>query len=264
MGYTRHLACTEPEPRDPDKIWRYMDFTQFVHLLENKELFFPRANNMDDPYEGTIPNSQEEKRHEILNEKSATWAVQLLPKLRKVIKRYTFLSCWHMNGGESAAMWDIYLNSDQGVCIQSSFESLRDSMDTDEDVFISKVKYVDYAEVEIPGWEGLADTISPFIYKRDAFKHESELRAIIHDLPWYQSGGTGKITVDDIRDEDLENGGYEPGRSVSVDLDELIESIRVSPEAGSWVETLVEDVCDEYGLDTNLIDDSPMDQEPHH
>jgi len=161
-------------------------------------------------------------------------------------------------------MWDIYLNSDQGVCIQSSFESLRDSMDTDEDVFISKVKYVDYAEVEIPGWEGLADTISPFIYKRDAFKHESELRAIIHDLPWYQSGGTGKITVDDIRDEDLENGGYEPGRSVSVDLDELIESIRVSPEAGSWVETLVEDVCDEYGLDTNLIDDSPMDQEPHH
>ena len=35
------------------KIWRYMDFTKFVSMLENKGIFFPSLAMFDDPFEGS-------------------------------------------------------------------------------------------------------------------------------------------------------------------------------------------------------------------
>lgn len=37
------------------KIWRYMDFTKFVNILETKSLFFVRSDKFEDPYEGSYP-----------------------------------------------------------------------------------------------------------------------------------------------------------------------------------------------------------------
>jgi|HubBroStandDraft_1064217.scaffolds.fasta_scaffold230846_3 hypothetical protein len=49
----RHPAF-EP-PADPQtKIWRYMDFTQFVSMLEEKGLLFTRADLLVDKFEGTM------------------------------------------------------------------------------------------------------------------------------------------------------------------------------------------------------------------
>ncbi|QLG62216.1 DUF2971 domain-containing protein [Halorarum salinum] len=265
MGYTRHPSCNPPGTDDPDKIWRYMDFTQLVSLLENDELYFPRADSLEDPFEGSLPVSHKNNvREEIFNEKSVNWAVQHLPKFRKICRKFTFLSCWHMNRGESAAMWDIYLKSNQGICIQSTIDDLIEGLNTEYNVYLSKVKYIDYTDAKIPGWTGLGDTISPFIYKRESFKHESEVRAIIHELPWHYSDEGGKITSEDIGDEDLEEGDYESGKTVDVDLDRLINSIRVSPQAQPWVAELTEDVCETYGLGADFVVDSPMEREPYH
>ena len=35
------------------KLWRYMDFTKFVSLLDSNSLFFSRADLLGDPYEGS-------------------------------------------------------------------------------------------------------------------------------------------------------------------------------------------------------------------
>jgi hypothetical protein len=40
------------EPPADTVVWQYMDFTNLVSILERKELFFSRADNFDDPYEG--------------------------------------------------------------------------------------------------------------------------------------------------------------------------------------------------------------------
>ena len=43
-------------PPNPDgKIWQYMDLAQFVSMLQRKQLFFVKANQLRDPYEGTMP-----------------------------------------------------------------------------------------------------------------------------------------------------------------------------------------------------------------
>ena len=38
----------DPPPADAI-LWRYMDFTKFVALLEMKSLFFARADKLNDP-----------------------------------------------------------------------------------------------------------------------------------------------------------------------------------------------------------------------
>ena len=38
------------KPRPETKIWRYMDFTKFVYMLEKGGLFFPKVESFKDPY----------------------------------------------------------------------------------------------------------------------------------------------------------------------------------------------------------------------
>ena len=54
--YLAHGEAKLPEDLDT-KIWRYMDFTKFVSLLETRSLFFVRADSFTDPFEGTWPRA---------------------------------------------------------------------------------------------------------------------------------------------------------------------------------------------------------------
>ena len=40
-------------------VWRYMDFTKFISLLENKGLFFPVIAKLQDPFEGSFARGNE-------------------------------------------------------------------------------------------------------------------------------------------------------------------------------------------------------------
>ena len=57
---------------DNKKIWRYMDFTKFIDILENEALFFTRSDRFEDKFEGTLPIANEvikEKENKILEDK---------------------------------------------------------------------------------------------------------------------------------------------------------------------------------------------------
>src|SRR5690554_6189085 len=45
------LSCS-----DDCRIWRYMDFTKFVAMLENGGLWFSRADCFTDPFDSELPN----------------------------------------------------------------------------------------------------------------------------------------------------------------------------------------------------------------
>ena len=45
-------------PSDPKTtLWRYMDFTKYVALLESEKLFFARADTLGDPHEGSVSSA---------------------------------------------------------------------------------------------------------------------------------------------------------------------------------------------------------------
>ena len=53
--YKNFPAVFESPQDENAKIWRYMDFTKFVNLLDTSKLFFPRADKLGDPFEGSFP-----------------------------------------------------------------------------------------------------------------------------------------------------------------------------------------------------------------
>ena len=53
--YKEHPSFDSPP--DNAVLWRYIDFTKFVSLLDRKALFFVRADKLGDPFEGTLPDA---------------------------------------------------------------------------------------------------------------------------------------------------------------------------------------------------------------
>ena len=97
-------------PQDPTiPLWRYMDFTKFVSMLETRSIFFARADLLGDPFEGSLTRVEAKRRADFEAElRAAGRRIGLhqtaQPKIRGEIQN-SIVSCWHMNAVESMAMW---------------------------------------------------------------------------------------------------------------------------------------------------------------
>ena len=211
-------------------------------MLDKQALFFARADRLDDPFEGSYSKANVKLRPVIykdIPEESLRAMLTQLPKFNKEFRRFTIINCWHMNEYESAAMWKLYLKSDEGVAIQSTFKRLTESFIkySEHEIYIGKVKYIDYDTEWLP--EG--NSFYPFVHKRKSFEHEHELRAIIGEVP---SEGD-KI---DFNKEVFQIGVYIP-----VNLDTLIEKIFISPTAPEWFDDLVKSIVNKYNFKKQVI-----------
>jgi hypothetical protein len=238
------------------KIWRYMDFTKFISLIVTSKLFFARADKFDDPFEGSWPKKNVDDRKTIfqhLPEEDKRKRLEGFSFIMKRFIRYNALNCWHENEYESAAMWKLYLKSDEGIAIQSTFKLLKKSILDNETVFIGKVNYIDFEkEIIDPG-----NSYSPFLHKRKSFEHEREIRAIVSREPpsveeeppsnWQ----TFNLKVDTIFD----------GIPIKVDIKTLIQKIHVAPNTPTWLFDLVKEVIAKYDYDFEVIQ-SQMDSDP--
>jgi len=166
--------------------------------------------------------------------------------IQRNLRKNTVMNCWHINEYESAAMWRLYLKSDEGVAIQSTFKRLKDSLNSyPEDVYIGQVKYVDYKRNIIP--EG--NLFYPYTHKRKSFEYERELRAVIGEMPVE----AGKF---DSKKELFDVGAYIP-----VYLDVLVERIFLPPQAPDWFGELVKSIIEKYDLKKEVVQ-SNLDEDP--
>jgi len=217
-------------PPDEAKLWRYMDIAKFVALLEDKALYFPSVETLNelDPFEGAVPKGWAE----LVNIAHGKSAKESLGESNRA-RRFFFVSCWHRNEQESAAMWRLYLKSDEGICVQSTVGRLiRAIRDSEHEINISDVQYMSYEKGAL---------ISPhpvvqMMWKRKSFEHEREVRAITNDRA-------------------------STGIHVPVDLSDLIETVFVAPACAPWVRSLVEKVLKRYGVDAP-VKQSALDAKP--
>ena len=239
MPYEEHPLFEKPDDENA-AIWRYMDFTKFVSLLDRGALFFARADTMPDPFEGSYSKANVRLRPVVYKD----WPKEHFDKMldstayaSKETRRFTFLNCWHISENESAAMWKLYLKTDEGVAIRSTFRRLADSLGmTEQKVHIGKVKYINYETDWLP--EG--NIYYPFVHKRMNFEDERELRAVIYTPPIVE----GAI--------DYHQPSPDPGAYVPVDVNLLVERVFVSPTAPAWFRELVGSVVTRYGLDKEV------------
>ncbi len=233
----------ESPGNDNIKVWRYIDFTKFVSLLSKNSLYFRRLDLFEDkdPFEGSLPTKNVLGRDayikkfwkNIIGDRDIDDLISRNSKLNKSIRKSLFVNCWHINKTESEAMWKLYLKSDEGIAIQSTFAKLKKCFDAEQDydIYIGKVKYIDHSSDRIP----INNVFSPCLHKRESFKYERELRAVIWDIEaMKKSTGLSK-------DSNIQEGIY-----VNTNISVLIEKILLAPRTPLWFHDLVRDVADKY------------------
>ncbi|HTD66746.1 MAG TPA: hypothetical protein VK846_09495 [Candidatus Limnocylindria bacterium] len=219
------------------RVWRYLDFTKFVSLLQNAGVFFPTVASLHDPFEGSFARGNQILRPLVYKHVPNEFGISA-PEIIQRLRHSVAASCWHMNEHESAGMWKLYAKTNEAVCIQSTFRKLRDCFS--KDVRVGTVRYVDYETEWIPE----SNPLVPFLYKRKSFEHEREVRAVIplNDL------------TEVLRGKSVEKNS---GVWRKADLNLLVERVYIAPDAPDWFASLVENVTKQYGyLQTTVVKSS--------
>lgn len=255
------------------KLWRYMSLDKLINILSEKKLFFTPLSfyKNTDPFESLVPrmvlnkmrefllsineNSMSEKklfleyiesRQKIVDPKVLSELNKkfddLLPNMANVffkILETTVVNCWHMNDVESEAMWRLYSDVNKGIAIQTTVQDLVDSM-SDDRIFFSKVKYVDFYSETMDIKEYIIDgmVLSPLL-KREAFKHEQEVR--LHFTP---NRNYNEYISQDFKPK---------SELIDVDISKLISKIYISPYAREPYISSVRTLAKLYGIpDENI------------
>ncbi|MEJ7557078.1 MAG: hypothetical protein WKF66_02145 [Pedobacter sp.] len=233
MPYAKHLLVKTPP--DQSTLWKYLDLAKFLSLITSSSLHFTRLDTFEDPYEGAYSNplilqNMIEKESDPDRKKKYQFK-QLAERSGARHKKHFFVSCWHSNRLESAAMWKLYALNEYGLAIRSTVKRLKECLvDSEVDIQIGKVKYKDYNIESIPS----GNVFYPVTHKRLSFEYEQEVRALI----WFNG---------------QDNLPKEPYYSININVKSLIDYIYVSPTAPDWIVPLVKDICLKYGFKIPIV-----------
>ena len=250
--YEEHPVFNPP-PLDA-VLWRYMDFTKYVSLLEKQALFFARADRLGDPFEGSYSKVNEAllplqmqrafgKEKKISEGQLKQW-VNEWANVNKRTRQSTLINCWHENPYESAAMWKLYSREEDGIAIKTDFDSFKASFTCSQFIYIGSVSYIDYESFFIP--EGNA--FFPFLHKRKSFEHEHEVRAINSRHPNQDDEVSMQLY------HDLISGAY-----YEVDISLLIQQVVIAPFAPDWFMELVKSVTARYNFNFPVVKSTQAD-----
>jgi hypothetical protein len=128
------------EPEDQNAvIWRFMDLPKFRDLMTSSELYFCRADLLNDTHEGLPPQ-----------EYLATWGLHPLDiwdrrELTNTIgsdaqfREGFYVSCWHLFSSETYKMWKEY---GQGVAVASRYSMLKSALNVMSDrAYLGMIRY---------------------------------------------------------------------------------------------------------------------------
>ncbi|RQG92839.1 hypothetical protein EA462_01025 [Natrarchaeobius halalkaliphilus] len=232
-----------------------MDLSKLYTILEDEYLWFNHVTNFDDPYEGVYSEKTAKKIAEMhvdwfdLSEEEAL-------KKAKAGNLSSYVNCWTNSPHQSVALWEKFVEGNKGVAIKTRASNLRAAITdkrrgTDYISFrFGKVEYTDYEETMPRGIS------APVYHKRNSFDYEKEYRVVISNYLQSATEGAPTITSDGVE------WPYDPGLEISIDVNELVESVYISPTADSYFPDVVGDIVDNSKIDVEVIQsdlfDDPM------
>lgn len=254
---------------DNAQLWRYMDLPQFMSVVLNSCLFFPRANTFEDPWEGCYPDlnfdipsvakqispiiGQIRKDDgydgipdEDLRQNFASRIVEASRKSEGCRKNFG-VSCWHQSDYDSELFWKIYGRANYGIAIQTSFGRLKEAFQPESgNVYIGEVSYVDYKKGAIP----FGNLFYPILHKRVCYEYEREVRAVVMstDDDWNSSHSNTRILPTGFR--------------VQISLESLIERILISPYSAPWFCGVVQQTLERLEMTYLEIQNSALLDKP--
>ncbi|GEN23972.1 DUF2971 domain-containing protein [Halomonas cupida] len=265
-------------------IQRYMDLPKFASLIQTRALYLAKMSAFEDALEGglTVGDFFKTSNSPAIidlalngawpsaNEKSAARVTRLedfetahneierrlfdtpfgsypcdeAERLFPACKEWLYVSCWHQSEHECAAMWKLYGQDKNSVCIFSTNERLEAAI---APVFscnmleIQRVSYIDHINDNFSG-----NPLDPFIAKSKPYAFERECRVVA----WNSNIDLSKTPKSD-----------ESGRLFEVNLEQMIHKVVVSPHADPWFKDTVKRLCNDASVKVD-IEDSVMRMQP--
>lgn len=217
----RHSNWRPNMPSDRAQIWRYMSLAKYISLLATNALFFCRADKLGDPFEGAIGKST----HAPAYTPPTSFRNNTAPREK------FYISSWHIQRHELAAMWKTYGGLGESVAIRTNCGKLREALP--DHIIIGKVEYIEFQDQNPRLKES---ELRRYFTKRRSFKTDCELRAVDNrDLGRKRSGVLHKVK-----------------------LKELITHAYVSPQTPNWYLEAVRDVTARFDLPFKVYK-SPLD-----
>ena len=170
-----------------------------------------------------------------------------------------YVNCWHINDYESAAMWKLYLKSDEGIAIQTTIGALKASLENEtRKIRIGRITYINYESHCI----NMSKQYDFVLHKRLSFAHENEIRAVIwHYEPAFEEvvRQLNELEKNRRAGQTLEgvpvnvpNGAMPEntpsGLPVKIDAHQLIQTVYVAPSKDLWFADLVQSLVRRYGV----------------
>jgi hypothetical protein len=236
-----------------------MDVGWFVALLVDRELYFARLHELDDPWEGVQPLGLSRRLVKMAGDSGPIYDYY------RIVASQAVVSCWHENDHESVAMWRLYTSGMEGVAIKTTVGQLKKSLAHEgRAVTIGRVQYIDH-RIDDDGLAPAIDMLSPIFCKRRSYEHEREVRAVIAT----PDEAERRIAIARIPPALVHESTESPslggrGLAVQVDLAALVKNIIVSRYFLSWAMPALQQVIDGSGLGvlaepSDLLDAPPSD-----
>jgi hypothetical protein len=202
-----------------------MDLPKFVDLLHSKTLYFQRADGFPDKFEGALTPAI---RLAMDKAKKDGKTKQSADDYYRRCRKGNYVSCWSVGERDNMALWQLYGGLKSCVAITSTVEKILNVAVTwNETTLIRRVKYIDH--VKNPDMVvGHYDEM--LRYKHESYRYEKELRIII---PRQGAGWEG-------------NPSYV--RLPLQNLNDLVRSVVVAPEAETWFYDAINDLSIKYEL----------------
>ncbi len=300
-----------------DTIWRYMSIDKFMLILSSQTLYFPNIYKFNDKNEGTLSDKSLKEVHKtnLLNEENTPikqdeafikqkeyiaqtekthTKAQLTEKINTqhsfatLLKDFSnhlmYCSCWFRKKHESYIMWGEYGDKrhPSSIALRTTIGDLIDSLEyADYHVHIGKVKYKDYREEHIEGYENFEKEnlnnhenvlklfYAPILHKKKVFDDENEVRAAISmesifenhldriytsEIPFYSD----RLFAEDFRYfssnttnlmEDVPSNGI----PIRINLSKLVKTIAISKIGWEYFQKPLLDMLENKHLSPEII-----------
>lgn len=243
-------------------VWRYLTFTKFISLITYNALWFSKLKILKDQYEGVLPAKTEAQMHHNNQKWKSTFTS---PEHHKQIDAWpsnnvndgrdlTVVNCWCLATMESKRMWNEYVGGCEGVAVKSTIRKLTAHVYAyPEWSYIGKVKYVDHQSYEMTTYEGQQAHERAFIKDKEKYSHEQEV--CITSMNIKAPGCVGldgkPFAKEDYTGKNM-NNFENPGLYIGVELNKLINSIILAPNASKWFELLVKRIVELLRFDCKV------------
>jgi hypothetical protein len=204
---------------------RYMDLPKYLDLIRSKRLYLTQAASFPDKFEGALTPGIRRAMNDTHTDGLAEFNADVFYKKSR---HCVYLSCWSLGASDNMALWQLYGGATQAVAVTTTGEQLiRMALGWGERVEIRRVKYIDHFQNPNMAVGHLTDM---FGFKHRAYSFEKEVRLVVPQV-----------------DDQWENKPRGILRDIN-DLNSVLRSVVVAPNADEWFVDLVRDVTTRYGV----------------